>query len=172
MSTRIIKFRAWLPKVKIMLEEVTLYPDMIGMYSEQLDEITKDKKLIIDDDCIRDSNDEHLMNLLPGEDWYWIESGNFEVMQFTGLLDKNGKEIYEGDIIKFQKFANWDDDGEFPRHIASVIFEKGGFCWQIIKEGHQGYYSANEIDHLSKTNSTWGLEVIGNIYSNPELCKP
>jgi len=70
------------------------------------------------------------------------------IMQFTGLLDRNGKEIYEGDIMQhvnpfsYLFIVNWDDEvGEF-----------------IFNSGCTGYL----------VNDT-SFEVIGNIHENPEL---
>ncbi len=72
------------------------------------------------------------------------------IMQFTGLKDKNGKEIFEGDIVKEKNIS----DGE---HIRKVVFEKGGF-WLEGKDGSGGWL----FIPLS-------IEIIGNIYENPEL---
>lgn len=69
--------------------------------------------------------------------------------QYTGLKDKNGKEIYEGDIVKT---VNW----ETPI-LAVVIFSEGLFR---IKD--PSFSSSFEIDR-------YRLEIIGNIYDNPEL---
>jgi len=70
-------------------------------------------------------------------------------MQYTGLVDKQGKEIYEGDIVK--AFAVLDKTKEFN---CAVEWSAGGF----IANGSLGVNN-----HL--------LEVIGNIYENPELLK-
>lgn len=71
--------------------------------------------------------------------------GNLEIMQYTGLRDKNGKEIYEGDIVKG---LGYDED------LSEVILEpSGGF-----------YYAWSEYGHSAED-----IEVIGNIYENPEL---
>lgn len=95
------------------------------------------------------------------------------VGQFTGLEDRNEKGIFEGDIIKFQKFANWYDEhgnNGLNRHVGKVIFENGCFCWEIIKRGHDSYYYyCHKIEPLQHTCETWGLEVFGNIYDNGEL---
>jgi uncharacterized phage protein (TIGR01671 family) len=73
------------------------------------------------------------------------------LMQFTGLKDKNGKEIYEGDIVSP---LHWKP------HIYQVGFDRGSFCF------FKG-------DDPIATDAKYfeDCEVIGNIYENPELVK-
>ena len=86
--------------------------------------------------------------------------GDIALMQFTGLLDKNGKEIYEGDKIKGVRDGNID----YPKVIATVYFDNGAF--------RENWFSR---DLGNYTNQSYGygntLEVIGNIYENGELLK-
>lgn len=93
------------------------------------------------------------------------------LMEFTGLTDKNGKEIYEGDIMKFQKYSNYNDEhSNLKRHIAKVIFKEGCFCWYILKEGSQSdFHYSYKTEPLKNTCTTWGLEIIGSIHDTPEL---
>jgi len=70
--------------------------------------------------------------------------------QYTGLRDRNGKEIYEGDIVKSESNKN-----------GAVDFKSGCFMWR-------NEFLADDPECSNKM--TWG-EVIGNIYENPELLK-
>ncbi len=78
------------------------------------------------------------------------ENGGYIHLQYTGLKDKNSKEIYERDILS--------NDAGAPR--MEVIFNQG--CWTL--NGLENLIS-DKVDH------TRFLEVIGNIYENPELLK-
>ena len=72
-----------------------------------------------------------------------------EIMQFTGLKDKNGKDVYEGDILKAHGIVAWND----LEHRWSAI----DLNWNDIREWH-------DIDYLTSP-----FEIIGNVYENPEL---
>lgn len=84
--------------------------------------------------------------------------GNFEnfnsieLLQYTDLKDKNGKEIYEGDIV-FESFGE---------NYYKVIFENGSFRAEF--KGDFEEYSLDLIDVVAQS-----CEVVGNIYENPEL---
>lgn len=83
------------------------------------------------------------------EELYNILLNEVELMQYTGLKDKNGVEIYEGDIVRHAT-----DEG-----VYKIIFEDGGF------------YVKNLFEYDFQTINEYPLEVIGNIYENPELLK-
>lgn len=93
------------------------------------------------------------------------------VGQYTGLPDKNGKMIFEGDIIVFQRD---NDDSPFPnknttRRIGRVFFQDWRASFAIA-EGRNGSDMCNQdlFQFVRNGNRT---EVIGNIYDNPELLK-
>ncbi len=79
---------------------------------------------------------------------YW---NNYEFMQFTGLKDKNVKEIYEGDIVKYM-----------DKYVMKIVWNIEGF-WEMINE-------ENKI-RGPIGNYIGFMEVIGNICENKELIK-
>jgi uncharacterized phage protein (TIGR01671 family) len=115
---REIKFRMWSPETKVMvdLKKITPLAVHADLLNENLDGL-----------------------FIPFKEGYHL-------MQFTGLLDKNGKEIYEGDIVQGCKI----------RGIVEYYID----CFRI----YGGF--------LSEGLGDWGendREIIGNIYENPEL---
>lgn len=95
---------------------------------------------------------------------YWPENykrfpSDFVQMQYTGLKDKNGNEIYEGDLIKF------DDEIQEVKHercYEGNSYPMSGF---IIRD----YY--NNLEDVEEDGILREAEIIGNIYQNPELLK-
>lgn len=86
--------------------------------------------------------------------WRWFNE--VVIMQSTGLKDKNGVEIYEGDIVHLTS-----DEG--VNYNALIVFKDGGFC---AIDGTESDYSFRRYD-LSRCDLNY--EVIGNIYENSDL---
>ncbi len=135
---REIKFRAWdehLNKMwsaeEIGKDELTLNPDGRGFVN-------------VNSTSIKLST--YMEHLIP--------------LQFTGLKDKNDKEIYEGDIVKFYI--------KTIEYIGKVVFEKGAFIIACDKLT-DSYVTFIEVD--DEELCLIDMEIIGNIYKNPELLK-
>lgn len=131
---RKIKFRAWDKEY----EKMTYFDDVDYQYTPplvfRLDQVFKK-------DCNYDDYEDFEYNDV---------TDIVEVMQYTGLHDKNGKEIYEGDIVK-SFFVDTDEAG-------NEIYK-----YYIIEVKYDEVLCSYKIDKFMN------LEVIGNIYENKEL---
>lgn len=142
---REIKFRAWDKTFKKM----TNY--------EELNEITKSIVPFYRETPI----DSMPTILIP------VRQKSVELLQYTGLKDKNGKEIYEGDICKLS------NDTYYSNHYFNTLDD-----WEMTTEVVEEDYSFKFRDITDKYASLFffeadqdsmEIEVIGNIYENPEL---
>ena len=119
------EFRAWTEEGKVMYYGV--YPFKDGTLLLSYDEIAFDE----------------------------VPASDFILMQSTGLKDKNGKEIYDGDIVRF---ALTDGFNYVTNEDGVVTYKLGAF------------YVVNGLtEYLISDINTNKVEVIGNIYQNPEL---
>ena len=131
---REIKFRAWDKNIEAMVDPAFLQLDGNGLVS------------IFYENC--DSKESEWSN----------EVQDIELLQYTGLKDKNGEEIYEGDILGMlnptAKGGCWE-----------VIWHD--FRWQLLLRNFPNIsnYYVNCGEHLEDD------EIIGNIYENPELLR-
>jgi len=121
---REIKFRAWDDKVKLMSNAFRLTTQHITF------------------------NDSRSYLSMQNGAGYW------QIMQYTGLKDKNGVDIYEGDILKTEYGANYA-----VKWLDEIYYDGGGGA-------HSGFYFCSELD--------WNLDldrslIVGNIYENPDL---
>ena len=124
---REIKFRAWVKEKKAIFEVILI------------DYVTKKVTYLLE-------RVGHLLNVRNDK------FNDIELMQYTGLKDKNNKEIYEGDIL-FESFGE---------RYYKVVFENGSFRAEF--KGDFEEYSFDLIDVVAQS-----CEVVGNIYENSEL---
>ena len=89
------------------------------------------------------------------DDYYYSEKNNCILEQYTGLKDKHGKEIYEGDIL---------NGGNYQGSLALgiVVFENGAFICKPIGRFMESFEEGYRFNRL---------QIIGNIHENPELLK-
>ncbi len=132
---REIKFRAWDKKTKSMISEV---------YEIGFGDRHSPETWLVGDDRQTDS---------------------FELMQFTGLKDRNGKEIYEGDIVRLIEAVKIVHEPEFEQinFIGKIEWDNEGADYNIIGN--------NEDDFRGLGNGRQEIEVIGNIYEHKHLLK-
>ena len=142
-------------------------------------------------------NGEYFLPLEDDGDYYFRDDGNglelwnkrgrcknVTLLQFTGLLDCKGNEIYEGDIVKFHYFYGSGGLEGFveAEHELTGIVKWGNFGWglEAIKgqhwQGYTGYVagegSSNFLDLMAMNESSVheeSFEILGNLYQHPEL---
>ena len=135
---RPIKFRVWDKITNRYLQELGIYYWHIP-YSLDGEEITGEANLFGLSELLRHNN--------------------FVAQQYTGLTDKNGKEIYEGDIVKYKTWTG-SHDGITEEHQTQVQFKDGAYYPRYIDdECEDSWYSFKVYD----------LEVVGNIFETPHL---
>lgn len=137
---RKIKFRFWDNVQKKMFNEVTL----LGLHWE----------------CEEDPS-----VYIGGKHFNYGDNGKTvpdysdgAVMQFTGMQDNNGKEVYEGDIVKGKRYSAQE---KFVRFIGEIAYFRVSFVVNGVGK-YEGIYGEELHGNY---------EVIGNIYENPEFLK-
>jgi uncharacterized phage protein (TIGR01671 family) len=147
MKQREIKFRIWDKKYKTMDDVLELDLDLkVGMSGYRID-YDKDPG----EDC----------SPSPSPALNYFKFDEVILMQYTGLKDKNGKEIYEGDIVNIYHVIDKKrcNEGKYK-----VKYEKTISGFPIILQPFTDY-----DEEIGGYHTPSHFEVIGNIYENPEL---
>lgn len=146
---RTIKFRG---KASRKDKDMWLYGDLI--------KIGDDYHILEKDDMIEDGH--HVTQ--DSDRPTWVEEET--IGQFTGLFDKNCKEIYEGDIVKHPYidpiFRDLVESKDGNGVTSEVVFHDGAFC---VK------YDVDDFIYLDSFTRYGHIEVIGNKFDNPDLIK-
>jgi uncharacterized phage protein (TIGR01671 family) len=129
---REIKFQAWVPDIGQMVQvaEIDLVNGVVSWYTSEAE----------------------IMARIPDADAFL---DRVKLRQFTGLRDKNGKEIYEGDIVRAKNGVQ----------IGTVIWVESD-CKYVVRWTKDN--PTKMVYDSNMSSAQWG-EVIGNIYENPEL---
>ncbi len=131
-------------KFRVFIDYKIFYQDKYDEYGDNLTSIDICKKTIT------------ITGFHNYENVYRFEDEKVKLMQYTGVKDKNGKEIYEGDIVKIIKLEGY-----------------GEYCEQVEYTGRiECYISEFRIQPLNlrlSDESTVEIEIIGNIYENKNL---
>ena len=125
----------------------------------------KEKKMYYVDELIWFNDGRDLTRVVCGcevRNYRYLQMpDDVELMQFTGLHDKNGKEIYEGDILK---------EGQYTLEPMIVFWDRG-LCSFELKTKDENTFE-HLLDLLGENDLGYILwEVIGNIYENKNLLK-
>lgn len=124
--------------------------------------LKKEKRFDYNDCFIRASGNPAIYQ---GEE---LSPDDYQLFQFTGLLDKNGTEIYFDDILEFRAR---DNDGSIMKERGVVKLDKAMNIIKEVKRGRQVFRDSliNSLDEVTKDGKVKNEFVIGNIWENPEL---
>lgn len=122
------KFRAWEPDTKFMNDQVRVTSNRFG-----------DGEILVE----------------ATDGFGWIEVKPECLMQSTGLKDKNGVEIFEGDIVK----------NTHNKKIRRVFWNPNRTEFELSEVGHE----SSRTEYWSLSNPKWSYEIIGNVWETPEL---
>lgn len=135
-----IKFRIWDTETQTFLQELAPYywhvPRSLGLF---------------DDEIVGEANLHDLSALLSNK--------GFMAQQFTGLLDKNDREIYEGDIVLVKRNRSTFDESIYEEMKLEVKY--------LPNKGFKAYWGHNDCN----SEPLEGSVIIGSIFQTPELLK-
>ena len=91
----------------------------------------------------------------------WLVNNDLELMQSTGIKDKPGKEIFEGDVLKVTDEHSWLEVVKYDDEKAMFVSEEVNREFKVPDRPLYDLFNTN----------IFTVEIIGNIYENPELLK-
>lgn len=147
---REIKFRAWNKEEKCMIYSDEVYPKSEYKFEFEIFnnfKLTLMKMINRENAYHKDGEETHIE---------YFEPVDAEIMQYTGIKDSNGNEIYEGDIVKIEDYFGED-------LIGNIIYDEATAGYVFHKGNERNYFQ------MTLDLENYVYYVIGNIYENPEL---
>ncbi len=115
----------------------------------------KDKKIVEILSIGFDNGENNYICVRDGKSLNFVDANRIVLMQYTGLKDKNGVDVYEGYICKIHVWFG----GSYTYCNLPIIFKDGKFCYEI-------YCGSGDYEMMDLYDD---LTVMGNIYENPDL---
>ena len=175
MNQRQIKFNSYIKALHIILTDVDVYANgMIGIEADKLNEqLALTEKYILDDTIYQTivptmsgDDDAWLMTVILGQDYIWIEEGQYVLLQYINITDMHLKELYVGDLFK----STQNDI------LYRIYYVNGGFAINTNVKIWQGDIKKDypfPLQSLSDEQTvSWIRETcyyVDNYYLNPEL---
>ena len=103
-------------------------------------------------------------NIIKYDTGFWVKVDPETVGQYTGLKDKNGKQIFEGDVLKV-----WCEENPEEYYFTKVWAQGTTLCVDVMGEDYD--YTAVAFADDIWNDASQMVEIIGNIHDNPELLK-
>lgn len=136
------KFRVWLPSLNKFGNDNSVFMDCYGkLYGVTRPSLVDDSRSIVNIGQFKEFNE-------------------YTIQWYTGLNDKNDNLIFEGDIVQYNQNSSYDNMNFIARWSDNQL----GFIFQ----SNSGEQLVNQTPHLNRFKH---LEVVGNIFENPELLK-